>query len=320
MPAPAARAYEHANELIQDNQVEAVLVCTPGRLHAEQAIAAFAARKHLYLEKPLATSMADAECVVDASRTAGTVGMIGFNYRQHPVYVAIRNAVIGDEIGRVISVRVCFCTQRRQMASWRRYRNQGGGVLLEFASHEIDLVHFVLGEPIVEISAQLSSRDAEDDTVHVQGRTASGVGVQGFFSSCAIEEAGMEVYGDAGKLTVDRYGRLTLERRGAAAPGPVKNTLDVLRQWRGLAYMVRRMRSPWREPSFEQSLRYFLAGVRAGVPVSPDLLDGLRSLAVVAAAEASATHNRVEQVTVPDAAPTLPPVPFEPASEGRAYA
>jgi predicted dehydrogenase len=294
--APAARVYEQACQLIEDARVEAILVCTPPWFHAELAIAALNAGKHLYLEKPIATNVIDAERVVAAWRAAGNVAMVGFNYRYHPAYAAIRNAIVSGDIGNVVSLRVTFCTHRQPGTSWRRLRSQGGGVLLDLASHEIDLVHFVLGEPIVEVSAQVSSRESEDDTAHVQGRTASGIGVQGFFSFCAVEEAGMEVYGDEGKLTLDRYGSLTVERRGAAAPGPVRKSLGAILQWRAASYMFQRLSNPWREPSFERALAQFIGAVRDGTAVSPDLHDGLQSVRVIEAAESAARHGGIERI------------------------
>jgi predicted dehydrogenase len=301
--APSAREYDDAIDLIHDKRVEAVLVCAPTSLHSELAIAALEARKHLYLEKPLAATAIEGERVVAAWRAAGTVAMIGFNYRQHPGYAAIRNAVVSGYIGNIVSVRDTFCTPPGRMTGWREQRHQGGGVLLELASHEIDLVHFVLGEPIVEVTAQISSRESENDTAHVHGRTASGIGVQGFFSFCAVEEAGMEIYGDEGKLAIDRYGQLTVERRGAAAPGPARKLLGALLQWRGIGYMLRRQRSPWREPSFERALARFVEAVRAGTPVSPDLNDGLQSLRVIIAAETAAKLGGVVHVDATEAAP-----------------
>ncbi len=158
---------------------------------------------------------------------------------------------------------------------------------------------------MAEVAAQLSSRASEDDTAHLYGRTASGVGVEGFYSFSAVEEAGMEVYGQAGKLTLDRYSGLQVVRRGAAAPGPFRNTLQVLGQWRGIGYLVRRARSPWREPSYAANLAQFVLAVRTGTTASPNLVDGLHSLAVIAAAELAAETGRVVPVSMPPASVAL---------------
>jgi predicted dehydrogenase len=113
----------------------------------------------------------------------------------------------------------------------------------------------------------------------------------------------MEIYGDEGKLAIDRYGQLSLERRGAAAPGPVRKLLGAILQWRGIGYMLRRQRSPWREPSFERALARFIEAVRAGTPVSPDLNDGLQSLRVVIAAETAAKLGGVVHVAATEVEP-----------------
>ena len=92
----------------------------PASQHAELAVAALEAGKHLYLEKPIATSVAEAEPVVAAWRCADRRAMIGFNYRHHPSYLAMRHAVVRGEIGNIVAVRVTFCTPRHWAAGWRR--------------------------------------------------------------------------------------------------------------------------------------------------------------------------------------------------------
>jgi predicted dehydrogenase len=231
----------------------------------------------------------------------------------------MRHAVVRGEIGKIVSVRTTFCAPRRWATSWRRLRHQGSGALLEFASHSIDLIHFVVGEPISEVSAQICSRESEDDTAHIQGRTDSGIGVHGFFSFCAVEEAGMEVYGDGGKLTLDQYGRLTLDRRGVAARGPFRTTLAALAQWRDVRCLLRRWRSPWREPSFEIALSRFIGAVRAGTPASPDLNDGLLSLRVIEAAELAARNGRIERVAAPATSSDKPRIRMELAAGAKRH-
>ena len=304
--APGASLYDDSAALLEDERVEAVVVAAPTCHHAELAIQVLEAGRHLYLEKPVAASLPEAQRVIDRWRDAGTVGMVGFNYRRHPGYRAIRRAITNGDIGKVVSIRTTFCSSAGQVTGWRSHRRTGGGVLLDLASHEVDLIRFVLGEPLAEVAARLSSRASEDDTAHLYGRTASGIEVQGFYSFSAVEEAGMEVYGQAGKLTLDRYGGLRVVRRGAAAPGAFRNTLQVLGQWRGIGYLGRRMRSPWREPSYAANLAQFVLAVRTGTNASPNLVDGLHSLAVIAAAELAAETGTVVPVSMPPASGALP--------------
>jgi predicted dehydrogenase len=86
--APGAAAYGSYHDLLKMPEVEAVVICLPNALHAEVAVAALEQGKHVYLEKPLATSLDEAQRVVTAWRRAGVVGMIGFNYRFNPLFQA----------------------------------------------------------------------------------------------------------------------------------------------------------------------------------------------------------------------------------------
>lgn len=286
--APGATAYADAAELLADPAVGAVVIGAPTALHADLAAAAFAAGKHVYLEKPLATTAADGERVVAAWRAAGTVGMVGFNYRHRDAYRRLRSALGQRRIGRVVLVRSTFTTGPDQAGGWRRERARGGGVLLDLASHEVDLAAWLLGEPLEHVRCVASAGRFAGDTARLSGRTASGVAFEGFYSFSAVDEARLEVIGERGKLTVDRYGGLALEARGVSAPGPVGRALVGVARSRHLAALWRRRRSPWNEPSFATGLGRFVDAVRWGASVSPDLADGLASLRVVLAAEAAA--------------------------------
>jgi len=111
----------------------------------------------------------------------------------------------------------------------------------------------------------------------------------------------VEVYGERGKLSVDRYGALRMERRGTSAPGPVSNTLNALGQWRNIGHLLRRRKSPWREPSFAVNLARFVWAARTETLARPNLIDGLHSLAVIIAAEASSKSGQAERVILPEA-------------------
>lgn len=91
--APKVVAFDNYQELLEMPEVEAVVICLPPALHADAAIASFEAGKHLYLENPIATSLADAREVVGAWRKAGTVGMIGFNYRFNLLYQSAKQFI-----------------------------------------------------------------------------------------------------------------------------------------------------------------------------------------------------------------------------------
>ncbi len=309
--APAAALFDDASALLAHDGLDAVIIAAPTAQHAALAVAAFDAGLHVYLEKPIADNLDDADAVLDAQKRSGRLGMIGFNYRHHPGYTALRRAVITEKIGKPVHVRSVFTTGAgiMQGAAWRAQRSRGGGALLDLFSHEADLIAFVIGQPISQVRAQLGSRAGEGDTATVEAVTRTGVRVQGFYAFGVAEQAEFTVTGERGQVSLDRYGGLRIAMRGAAAPGPIARTLAAIGQWRSGRTFWRKRRSPWGDPTFEAALRRFVDAVTTGTTPRPGLLDGRASLAVIAAAEASARSGRVEPVNL-----------LSPMTEAAAYA
>jgi len=266
--APGAAAVSSYEELIAMPGVEAVVICLPNDLHARAAAAALRAGKHVYLEKPLATSLAEARPALEAWRRAGRVGMIGFNYRFHPLYRSARLRLERGELDELLGARSVFCSAARPLPPWKRSRQSGGGALLDLASHHIDLVHYLFGQAVCEVAATLRSVHSEDDTATVELRLAGGMQVQSFFSLDAVDEDRFEIYGRGGKLIIDRQ-RLGL-----------------------VESLFEKMGRPRREPSYAAALQHFVAAAEGRLRAEPDFEDGRRSLAIVEAAEESARTGR----------------------------
>lgn len=102
---PKAIAFSGYQEMLEKSDVEAAVICLPNALHAEAAEAALKLGKHVYLEKPLAANLEDARDALQAWRSAGTVGMMGFNYRFNPIYQAAKEYIKSGKLGEVVSVR-----------------------------------------------------------------------------------------------------------------------------------------------------------------------------------------------------------------------
>jgi predicted dehydrogenase len=292
--AGRAAAFTDYQELLALPGVDAVVICLPTGMHSAAACAAFGAGKHVYLEKPLATSLDEAAAVLAAWRASGRVGMIGFNLRFHALFHQLRRDLLTGRIGQVVGARSAFCSAARELPVWKRERRSGGGVLLDLASHHVDLVSFLFQREVLEVFAEVRSLRTEEDTTTMDLRLEGGLVVQSLCSMTAAEENRFEVFGDQGVLTVDVYRGRRVEFTPARVAYSIADRLargtGILGRLAGDLWAAAR---PFREPSYQAALAAFVAAARDGRAAAPDLADGYRSLAVVAAAEASARSGRL---------------------------
>ncbi|MFF9342884.1 MULTISPECIES: Gfo/Idh/MocA family protein [unclassified Streptomyces] len=169
--------------LIARDDVQLVDICTPGNSHAEIAIAALEAGKHVLCEKPLANSVAEAEAMAaaaDAARARGQLAMVGFNYRRVPALSYARRLIADGRLGTLRHVRVSYLqdwlVDPDFPLTWRLEREQAGsGALGDLGAHIVDLAQYLAGEPIVGVSAQTETfvRERPRLAVASTGLTAS---------------------------------------------------------------------------------------------------------------------------------------------------
>ncbi len=133
-PKGAATVSDWRDALIRDD-VDAAIIALPPALHGEAACAALTRGLHVYVEKPLATSDADARAILGAQSGTTSFAMVGFNYRFNPLYRELRARIHNGEVGRVRIVRTIFSAPAGQTTGWRGSRQAGGGVLLELAGY-----------------------------------------------------------------------------------------------------------------------------------------------------------------------------------------
>ena len=151
--------------LISRDDVDLVDICTPGDTHAEIAIAALAAGKHVLCEKPLANTVEQAEAMVRAaaaSRSNGALAMVGFTYRRVPAIQLARRLVADGRIGTVRHVRAQYLqdwiADPQAPLSWRLDKQKAGsGALGDIGAHIVDLAQFVTGESVTGVSAVLET-------------------------------------------------------------------------------------------------------------------------------------------------------------------
>ncbi|MFD7076384.1 Gfo/Idh/MocA family protein [Nocardioides sp. NPDC059952] len=152
-------------DVIARDDVDLVDVCTPGDTHAEIAIAALEAGKHVLCEKPLANSVAEAERMAAAAAVAaerGVRAMVGFTYRRVPAIALARKLVADGRLGELHHVRAQYLqdwlADPEAPLSWRLDKTKAGsGALGDIGAHVIDLTQHITGDRILEVSGMLET-------------------------------------------------------------------------------------------------------------------------------------------------------------------
>ena len=151
--------------VIERDDIDVVDIVTPGDSHAEIAIAALEAGKHVLCEKPLANSVDEAQAMADAAARAaqsGVLAMVGFTYRRVPAATLARDLVAAGRIGEVRQVRASYrqdwLSDADAPMTWRLDRSRAGsGALGDIGAHAIDLAQFISGQQIASVSGVLQT-------------------------------------------------------------------------------------------------------------------------------------------------------------------
>lgn len=199
-------AYTDIADMLADPALDAVYISSTNDKHFPQAMQAIAAGKHVFCEKPLALSVADAVTMVRAAEDAGLVFASNHHLRNAGSHQAIRDLIRAGRIGRVQSVRVfhaVFLPPERQ--GWRiDNAAAGGGVIADIAVHDADLVHFLLDEPVAEVVAMSAAtglgQGVEDNAMSIWSMPS---GVQVFTHQSfthRLAGTGIEIHGTEGSI------------------------------------------------------------------------------------------------------------------------
>ena len=156
-----AEAVTDWRELVARPDIDLIDICTPGDSHAEIAIAALEAGKHVLCEKPLANSVVEAEAMVAAAeraRASGVRAMCGYNYRRVPAVALLRQFVADGRLGDIRHVRAVYLqdwiTDPEFPLVWRLQKEKAGsGALGDIGAHIVDLTQYVTGQRIAGVSA-----------------------------------------------------------------------------------------------------------------------------------------------------------------------
>lgn len=166
-PASAARAkerlgveqaYTSVGDLLQDDTIDVIHVCTPNSTHHALAEAALKAGKHVVCEKPLATNVQDAAKLTELADTAGMVSTVPFIYRFHPMVREARERIAAGQTGQISTIQGSYLQDwllTRDDDNWRVDAALGGPsrAFADIGSHLCDLLEFVTGDRITRVGA-----------------------------------------------------------------------------------------------------------------------------------------------------------------------
>lgn len=138
--------YDDYSTMLKDDRIEAVYVLTPNYLHASMTIEALDAGKHVFCEKPMATSYADAKAMVEASNRSGKLLTIGYQYRQNLDSIYLKKECQDGVFGDIYFAKA-RAVRRRRVPTWGSFFNkevQGGGVMIDVGTHALDLTLYMM--------------------------------------------------------------------------------------------------------------------------------------------------------------------------------
>jgi len=311
--------------VVARDDIDLVDICTPGDTHAEIAVAALAAGKHVLCEKPLANSVAEAEEMAAAAEAAAVHGvraMVGFTYRRVPAVALARRLVAEGRIGEVRHVRAQYLqdwlADPEAPLTWRLDKEQAGsGALGDIGAHVIDLTQHITGDRILEVSGQLETFAKErpvaagssergpvtvDDAAAFLGRFAGGaLGVfeATRFATGRKNAIRIEINGSRGSLAFDFEDMNVLELFDATEPAETAGFRRILvtepqhpyvgAWWppgHGLGY----------EHGFTHQVVDLVTAIADGTDPTPTFADGLQVQRVLAAVETSSDTRTWQEI------------------------
>jgi predicted dehydrogenase len=253
--------------LARREDIDAVVVSTPNALHAEQSVGFLDAGKHVLVEKPMATTVAGCDAMVDASARSGASLMVAHCWRFRDEVRAMRDRVASGELGEIVKTRGYGVHARWGPEGWFvDPALAGGGALVDMGVHAIDTARFVLGDPIPErvcaaIGTRYGTYEVDDDGIVLIGwsnGTNSVVESGWWHPHKEGMEADTEVYGTGG------YARIFPREEPSEA-------YDHCTQ-----------------PMYSEQMREFLGAIEEGRTPRPSGADGRIVMQVVERAYASA--------------------------------
>ncbi|MBM3496302.1 MAG: Gfo/Idh/MocA family oxidoreductase [Armatimonadetes bacterium] len=325
------RAYEDAASLISDPGIDIVDIASPNRNHLEALLAAHAAGKPVYCDKPMTGNIEEAHRAAAAIPDLGQAGQMVFHNRFFPATMRARDMMEAGEIGDVICFRAEYLHSGNvapgKRIAWKDRRDYGGGVLYDLGSHVVDLLTWLCGEPLAEIHARqrtlhkkrpsledpsvLVEQDSDDMTLMsvVLPSGATGSIEASKIATGAQDELRFEIHGTRGALRFRLMDPNYLDHFDAADPEAPLGGVSGFKR----IHCVQRYPAPAVFPAPKATVGWlrghlhclysFVSSVHAGRPFEPSLARGVEIEKMLDAAGKSALLGRSVAVEAEVAGP-----------------
>lgn len=278
------KVYSSLDEMLPD--VDVVDICSPTHLHAEMALKAAEAGKHIVCEKPLARTTHQAQKIVNACRKAGVQLLVGHVVRFFPEYALARAAVAEGQIGKpgVIRLHRGSYRPKKPAGNWFLDEVKSGGILMDLMIHDYDYARWVAGE-VETVSAQRVTE------FHVAAPVDYGLVILSHRSGALSHVSGawayppptfrthLEIAGDRGLIEFD-----------SDSTAPIQNL--ILKKGGAEAPDVALPSSPVSESPYTTQIKEFYAALADGKPTRISATDGLAAVQIAEAALESARTNQ----------------------------
>jgi predicted dehydrogenase len=283
---------DSCEQILRDPDVDAVVLATPHSQHQAQALAAAAARKHIFVEKPITLDRASADVVVAAAREAGVVLAVGLARRFHPSLAAVRARVQDGRLGNVVAMVAQHTTSTAQFVAldnWRAAPEEApGGALTAVGVHALDhMIEFAGRVRDVRCVTARNYPGRSDDTTTIMLRFLSGATGLIFCSVATATNFEFTLYGTNGLAEISRpdLSRLRFAPIATTAPtGRVPEPPDEVFEHSGF-------------DTLRAELTAFALAVRDGKPYPVPLDDVLHGMAVFDALVESAKTGDIVEVS-----------------------
>jgi len=293
---PNVPFYRNYIEMLESGNVDAVITCTPHYTHPVIGINALKRDIHLLVEKPAgvyAKQVKELNKMAEAKPEL-TFGMM-FNQRTNALYQKIKKVIDNGEIGNIRRTNWIITTWWRPQAyfddsDWRAtWQGEGGGVLINQAAHQLDLLQWICGMP-KKVFANVKYGYQRDISVEDEVTTVLdyGNGATGVFITCTHDLIGtdrFEILGDKGKIIVDNSKTVTIKRLNESETKINKNMdsdeIAAVVQGKDLSYLYKEEKLEFESVWGEQHiavLENFAANILEGVPLLAPGSDGINSV------------------------------------------